>query len=105
MEKAVILGWSMAAILGVCGMTVGLRQAPWPPVHFAGTELRAGDFAAPSPAYTETNCSCSQFTCGSVDYPACNAVCSAPKHAVCSQGTCSGPAGFESASPNACRCE
>ena len=79
-----MLGWSKAAILSVCGMTVGLQQAPWPPVHRAGTELRAGDVAAPSPAYTETNCSCSQFTCGGVDYPACSSVCTAPKHACAS---------------------
>jgi hypothetical protein len=110
MENAVMLVWSKAAILGACGLVAATRPAPsrsGPRANTAGIELAAQgiDVGSTSPAYTETNCSCSQFTCGGVAVPACSAVCAGPKHAFCSQGACSGPAGFESATPNVCRCE
>jgi hypothetical protein len=110
MDKAVMLVWSKAALLGVCGITAGMKQAPsrsGPRADTGGIELKAEriEVGSTSPAYTETNCSCSQFTCGGVEYPGCNAVCSGLRHALCSQGSCSGPSGFESATPNACRCE
>jgi hypothetical protein len=95
MDKAVLLVWSRAAVLGGCVMMLGMKQAP--PSH-PGT----GDL---SPAYSETNCACSGFSCGGVEYAPCSSVCSGPKHASCTQGTCSGPYGFESATPNVCKCE
>jgi hypothetical protein len=101
MEKTVMLVWSAAATLAVCGMTVGMKQAP------SRSDPRAETIEVDraSPAYTETNCACGGFDCGGVSYPPCNAVCRDPKHASCSQGTCSGPYGFETATPNQCRCE
>jgi hypothetical protein len=110
MENAVMLVWSKAALLGACGIAAAMREAPsrsGPPASTGASELTAEgiDAGSASPAYTETNCSCSQFTCGGLAVPACSSVCTAPKHAFCSQGSCSGPAGFESAIPNVCRCE
>ena len=69
MENGVILVWSKAALLGVCGLTAAMREAPsrsGPPAGTGAIELKAQgiDVGSASPAYTETNCSCSQFTCG-----------------------------------------
>jgi hypothetical protein len=110
MDKTVMLVWSKAAILGVCGLMLGMKQAPsrsGPRADGGGIEPSAGRIEADdlSPAYSETNCSCTGFSCGGVEYPPCSAVCSGLKHAFCSQGACSGPYGFESATSNACRCE